>query len=208
MTAMVEYPKVFVVDDDIAICESISALLRSTGINVHTFTNGKEFLAAAAGDVPCCVILDVRLQGENGLDIPALMTRNGIYSPVVFMTGHADVQMSVTAMKTGAVDFIVKPFRDQQLLDVVIRSIDDGVERRKHVKKITNLRSRYSELSVRERQVMTHVVNGLLNKQIADVLCLSEITVKVHRRHVMEKMQAPTFADLVKMEVMLAEFLG
>jgi len=197
-------PEVFVVDDDIAICEAISALLRSTGIRVRTFNSGSKFLLAAEEVTPDCVILDVRLQGESGLDLPVQMLQRNIYSPIVFISGHGDIQMSVAAIKAGALDFLVKPFRDQELLDAVTVSIREGVEYREQTLKLMTLRSRYSTLSPRERQVMGHAVSGLMNKQIAALLGLSEVTVKIHRKQAMDKMLAGTFAELVKMEVLLS----
>ena len=197
-------PEVFVVDDDMAICEAISALLRSIGMRVRTFTSGSKFLLAAEEVTPNCVILDVRLQGESGLELPIQMLQRNIYSPIVFISGHGDIQMSVAAMKAGALDFLVKPFRDQELLDAVTGSIRDGVENREQSLKLMTLRSRYSTLSPRERQVMSHAVSGLMNKQIAALLGLSEITVKIHRKQAMDKMLAGTFAELVKMEVLLS----
>lgn len=197
-------PQVFVVDDDIAICEAISALLRSTGMRVRTFNSGSKFLLAAEEITPDCVILDVRLQGESGLDLPVQMLQRNIYSPIVFISGHGDIQMSVAAIKAGALDFLVKPFRDQELLDAVTVSIREGVEYREQTLKLMTLRSRYSTLSPRERQVMGHAVSGLMNKQIAALLGLSEVTVKIHRKQAMDKMLAGTFAELVKMEVLLS----
>jgi FixJ family two-component response regulator len=197
-------PEVFVVDDDIAICEAISALLRSTGMRVRTFNSGSKFLLAAEEVTPDCVILDVRLQGESGLDLPVQMLQRNIYSPIVFISGHGDIQMSVAAIKAGALDFLVKPFRDQELLDAVTVSIREGVEYREQTLKLMTLRSRYSTLSPRERQVMGHAVSGLMNKQIAALLGLSEVTVKIHRKQAMDKMLAGTFAELVKMEVLLS----
>lgn len=197
-------PQVFVVDDDVAICEAISALLRSTGMRVRTFNSGSKFLLAAEEITPDCVILDVRLQGESGLDLPVQMLQRNIYSPIVFISGHGDIQMSVAAIKAGALDFLVKPFRDQELLDAVTVSIREGVEYREQTLKLMTLRSRYSTLSPRERQVMGHAVSGLMNKQIAALLGLSEVTVKIHRKQAMDKMLAGTFAELVKMEVLLS----
>lgn len=197
-------PQVFVVDDDIAICEAISALLRSTGMQVRAFNSGSKFLLAAEEITPDCVILDVRLQGESGLDLPVQMLQRNIYSPIVFISGHGDIQMSVAAIKAGALDFLVKPFRDQELLDAVTVSIREGVEYREQTLKLMTLRSRYSTLSPRERQVMGHAVSGLMNKQIAALLGLSEVTVKIHRKQAMDKMLAGTFAELVKMEVLLS----
>ena len=197
-------PEVFVVDDDIALCEAISALLRSTGMRVRTFNSGSKFLLAAEEITPDCVILDVRLQGESGLDLPVQMLQRNIYSPIVFISGHGDIQMSVAAIKAGALDFLVKPFRDQELLDAVTVSIREGVEYREQTLKLMTLRSRYSTLSPRERQVMGHAVSGLMNKQIAALLGLSEVTVKIHRKQAMDKMLAGTFAELVKMEVLLS----
>jgi len=201
--AAIKSADVFVVDDDVALCESISSLLRSIGLKVKTFSSGLSFLNAAEIEHPDCVILDVRLQGENGLDLPTMMRSKNIDSPVVFISGHGDIRMSVSAMKTGALDFLAKPFRDQELLDSVAMSIKQCNERRNASDMLASLRTRHSTLTTRERQVMTHAVNGLMNKQIASLLGLSEVTVKIHRKQAMDKMCARTFADLVKMEVML-----
>jgi FixJ family two-component response regulator len=197
-------PHVFVVDDDAAMCEAISALLRSVGMQVNTFVSTSSFLRVAAVTPPNCVILDVRLQGESGLDIPRLMERAGIYSPVLFMSGHGDVPMSVAAMKTGALDFLVKPFRDQDLLDAVAASIREGERQHELRCELEMLRANYATLSAREREVMNYAASGLMNKQIASLLGLSEVTVKIHRGKLMNKMRARNFAQLVKMDVKLA----
>ncbi|WP_460044462.1 response regulator transcription factor [Pseudomonas sp. S2_H01] len=203
--AAIKTADVFVVDDDVALCESISSLLRSIGLKVRTFSSGLSFLNAAEIERPDCVILDVRLQGESGLDLPLIMRSKNIDSPVVFISGHGDIKMSVSAMKTGALDFLAKPFRDQELLDSVAMSIKQCNERRNSSDMLALLRTRYSTLTMRERQVMTHAVSGLMNKQIASLLELSEVTVKIHRKQAMDKMCAKTFADLVKMEVMISD---
>jgi len=194
---------VFVLDDDLALCESISSLLRSVGLKVKTFSSSSSFLNTAEKERPDCVILDVRLQGESGLDLPTIMRSKDIDCPVVFISGHGDIKMSVSAMKTGATDFLAKPFRDQDLIDSVETSIKLCNDRRDVYDTLAELRKRYATLTMRERQVMSHAVSGLVNKQIASSLELSEVTVKIHRRQAMDKMCAKTFADLVKMEVTL-----
>jgi len=203
--AVIKSADVFVVDDDLALCESISSLLRSIGLKVKTFSSGSTFLSAAEVEHPGCVILDVRLQGESGLDLPTIMRSKNIDSPIVFISGYGDIRMSVSAMKTGALDFLAKPFRDQELLDSVAMSIRKCNERRTASDSLASLRMRYSVLTMRERQVMAHAVNGLMNKQIAYELELSEVTVKIHRKRAMDKMCAKTFADLVKMEILLSD---
>lgn len=196
---------VYVVDDDLALCQSISSLLRSIGLRVETFSSGSSFLRAAEVCQPDCVILDVRLQGENGLDIPKMMRNRNIDSSIVFISGHGDIKMSVSAMKAGALDFLAKPFRDQELLDTVVISIQKCNEQRIIADRLSSLRARYSMLSEREQHVMSHAVDGLMNKQIAAQLGISEVTVKIHRRQAMDKMLAKTFADLVKMQLMLSD---
>jgi FixJ family two-component response regulator len=189
---------VFVVDDDQAVREATGSLLRSVGLRVETFETAKEFLGSSRPDVPGCLVLDVRLPGLSGLDLPRELASAGLMIPIIFITGHGDVPMSVQAMKGGAVEFLTKPFRDQALLDAIQQAIDrDRVERRRRLE-MGELRRRYASLTSREREVMMLVVRGLLNKQIAAQLGRSEITVKVHRAQVMHKMQADSLAALVK----------
>lgn len=197
-------PIVFVVDDDRAVREGTESLIASVGFRVETFRTAQEFLSHPRPDAPGCLVLDVRLPGLSGLDLQRELAAAGTPIPIIFITGHADVPMSVQAMKAGAVEFLVKPFRDQQLLDAIQQAIDrDRVERRRRME-LAELRTRYESLTPREREVMALVVTGLLNKQAAAELGISEITVKVHRAQVMRKMQVESLADLVRM----AERLG
>lgn len=199
-----EEPIVFVVDDDQSVREGTKTLIESMGLRVETFRTAQEFLSSPRPDAPGCLILDVRLPGLSGLDLQRELAKAGIPIPIVFITGHGDVPIAVQAMKAGAVEFLSKPFRDQQLLDAMQQAIDrDRVERRERTEQ-AELRTRYESLTPRERQVMALVVAGLLNKQAAAELGKSEITVKVHRAQVMRKMHAKSLADLVRM----AERLG
>jgi FixJ family two-component response regulator len=199
-----EDPIVFVVDDDRAIREAMMSLLASVGLRVETFGTAQEFLQSPRPDVPACLVLDVRLPGSSGLDLQRDLTSAGVSIPIVFIRGHGDVPMSVQAMKAGAVEFLTKPVRDQQLLDAVQQAIDrDRVERRRRTV-LEELRRRHESLTPREREVMTRVVAGLLNKQIAVELGTSEITVKVHRAKLVRKMRAKSLPELVRM----AERLG
>jgi FixJ family two-component response regulator len=195
---------VFVVDDDRAVREATRSLLASVGLRVETFGTVQEFLQSPRPDVPVCLVLDVRLPGSSGLDLQRDLTSAGVSIPIVFLTGHGDVSMAVQAMKAGAVEFFTKPVRDQQLLDAVQQAIDrDRVERRRRTV-LKELRRRHESLTPREREVMTRVVAGLLNKQIAAQLGLSDITVKVHRAKLVRKMRAKSLPELVRM----AERLG
>jgi FixJ family two-component response regulator len=192
-------PIVFVVDDDPAIRVALDSLLRSVGMRVHAFASGAEFLQHPFEDVPSCLILDVRLQGENGLDFQVRLTEMKMPLPIVFVSGHGDIAMSVKAMKAGALDFLVKPYREQDLLDAVTQALLKDATRREEDKTSGQLQARYQTLTAREQEVMALAVTGLMNKQIAAEIGLSEITVKIHRGNAMKKMQARTFADLVKM---------
>jgi len=202
--ATAEAPIVFVVDDDESMREALRSLFRSVSLKVETFGSSADFLHSALPDVASCLVLDVRLPGVSGLDFQAELAKANIHIPVIFMTGHGDIPMSVQAMKAGAVDFLTKPFRDQAMLDAVAAAIERDRSRRKDEQRLSDVRARFDGLTERERQVMGLVTAGLMNKQIAGELGLSEITVKIHRGHVMRKMSARSLADLVRM----AEVLG
>lgn len=192
-------PTVFIVDDDAAFREALLRLFRSIALRAEVFGSAAELLAAELPNVPSCLVLDVRLPGLSGLDIQAELAKTGVHIPIVFMTGHADIPMSVEAMKAGAVDFLTKPFRDQAMLDAVAKAIERDRQRRDAEKATASLKARYDALSPREREVMVLVTAGLMNKQVAAEVGLSEITVKIHRGNVMRKMEARTLADLVRM---------
>jgi FixJ family two-component response regulator len=197
-------PMVFVVDDDESLRESLGSLFRSVGLRVELFGTAPEFLRTTLPDVPSCLVLDVRLPGLSGLDFQSELVRANVRIPIIFMTGHGDIPMSVKAMKAGAVEFLTKPFRDQDMLDAVQLALaKDGV-RRENEQAIVELRSRFAGLTEREKEVMALVTAGLMNKQIAARIGLSEITVKVHRGNVTRKMGARSLAELVRM----AESLG
>ena len=195
---------VHVIDDDVSPREALSMLFPSVGLDVRTYTSVQEFLDAGPNDGPGCIVLDVRLPGISGLDFQSRRDRYGIHLPIVLMTGHGDVPMSVRAMKTGAVDFLLKPFREQDMIDAVMAAIECDRERRAVDSAAADVRDRYANLSPREQQVMALVTAGKLNKQVAFDLGLSEITVKSYRSAVMQKMEARTFADLVRMADALA----
>ena len=190
---------VFVIDDDASMRDAVSRLLNAVGLTVQTFASAREFLAGRLPDVPGCAVLDVRLPGLSGLDLQREMVERGIHIPVIFITGHGDIPMSVQAMKAGAVEFLTKPFRDQDLLDAVRLGIQLDRQGRKERAELAELRDGLRQLTPREREVMSLVVAGLLNKQIALRLGASEKTIKIHRGHVMQKMRADSLADLVRM---------
>ncbi|MBX3540118.1 MAG: response regulator transcription factor [Chelatococcus sp.] len=195
---------VYVVDDDQSVRASLESLLASEGHAVLTFDSAQAFLEAPRPTLPACLVLDVRLRGVSGLEFQRELARNGILTPIVFITGHGDVPMSVAAMKAGAIEFLMKPFRDQDLLDAVHNGIDMDRRRLAQDRQITELRDRYALMTPREREIMPLVASGLMNKQIAMDLKLSEVTVKVHRAQIMTKMQARTLPDLVRIVDRLA----
>ncbi len=189
---------VYIVDDDADLREALSNLLRSVGLPVKMFGSAAEFLEADLVAAPSCLVLDIRLPGVSGLDFQTQMGKSAMRMPIVFMTGHADIPMSVRAMKAGAVDFLTKPFRDQDMLDAVYSALEVDRKRREEEQSSAGLHQLYESLTSREREVMGYVAKGLMNKQIAGELGLSEITVKIHRGNVMRKMEVRSVADLVR----------
>jgi FixJ family two-component response regulator len=195
---------VFVIDDDPSMRQAIKILLETVGLKSETFVSGQEFLQSELPEVPRCLVLDVRLPGLGGLNLQRELSERGIQIPIIFITGHGDIPMSVQAMKAGAVEFLTKPFRDQDLLDAIELALERDRASRKQQAEMTELKKKYETLTAREREVMRLVVAGLLNKQIASELGTSEKTVNVHRGQVMQKMQADSLAELVR----LAEKMG
>ncbi|WP_407154191.1 response regulator transcription factor [Bradyrhizobium sp. STM 3557] len=195
---------VIIVDDDAGLRASLDSLFRSVGLETRLFGSPGELLGGSLPDIPGCIVLDVRLPGVSGLDLQGQLARHGIRYPIIFMTGHGDIPMSVRAMKAGAVDFLSKPFRDQDMLDAVTAALARDAQSRAEAAAQDDIRAQYETLTAREREVMGHVTAGLMNKQVAGLIGLSEITVKIHRGNVMRKMGVRSFADLVRK----AEALG
>jgi FixJ family two-component response regulator len=202
--AVADEPIVFIIDDDPSVRDALGNLFRSVGLRVEVFGSAPEFLQSKPPDVASCLILDIRLPRQSGLDFQADLMKGGIHIPIIFMTGHGDIPMSVKAMKAGAVDFLTKPFRDQDMLDAVATAIQRDRKRRTDAKALADLQAVLATLTPRERDVLALVAAGLMNKQIAAQIGIAEITVKIHRGQVMKKMGAKSLADLVRM----AELLG
>jgi len=200
----VEQPVIFVVDDDASAREGIEDLLQSVGLRVMTFKSPQEFLEGARPDAPGCIVLDVRLPGTSGLEFQKVLTDAGIHLPVIFITGHGDIPMSVMAMKSGAIEFLTKPFREQSLLDAINAGIEKDRQRRDGLKLVLELQQRFQRLTPREREVFALIVTGRPNKQVAAELGLSEMTVKVHRSQVTKKMRATSIVELAR----IADRLG
>jgi FixJ family two-component response regulator len=195
---------VFVVDDDASVRDSLRSLFESVGLQVATFESADSFLESARPDVASCLVLDVRLPGLSGLEFQSQLAQDGVDLPIIFMTGHGDIPMTVQAMKAGAVEFLTKPCRDQMLLDAVRNAIERHRTKRKDGQYLAVLKTHYESLTAREKEVARHVTAGLMNKQIAAKMGISEVTVKMHRGNIMRKMQARSLAELVRM----ADLLG
>jgi len=192
-------PTVFIIDDDRGMRQSIQDLVESVGMRAESFASGEEFLRRKRSNDPSCLVLDVRLPQMSGLDFQRQLAETGVRIPIIFVTAHGDVPMSVRALKSGAVEFLTKPFRDQDLLDAIQQALQRDRAARERQAEIHDLQERYRTLTAREREVMTLVVSGMLNKQIASEIGASEATVKIHRGHVMQKMQAGSVVDLLRM---------
>lgn len=192
-------PIVFVIDDDFSVRRALTNLIQSVGLDVESFGSAAELLKNKLPEVASCLVLDIRLPGLSGLDLQAELVKANIHIPIIFITGHGDIPMTVRAMKGGAIDFLTKPFRDQDLLDAVVSAIDKDRRRREADRTVANLQALFGTLSSREREVLGFVAAGLMNKQIAAELNLAEITVKIYRGHIMKKMQARSLADLIRM---------
>jgi len=197
-------PIVFVVDDDASVREAIASLVRSVRLDVHSFGSAQEFLDAEPPERPACLVLDVRLPGSSGLDLQRELRARGVGIPIIFLTGYGDVPMSVRAMKEGALEFLIKPFRDQDLLDAIQQALERSRAEQRQQAELLELRRRFDSLTPRERQVMVEVVAGLPNKKIAAGLGTSEATIKLHRGQVMQKMRAGSLAELVRIAERLA----
>ena len=197
-------PTVLVIDDDSLTRGALSSLFRSVGLSVRTFSSATELLEHPLPAVPSCLVLDVRLPRLSGFDLQTELSRMGVKIPIIFITGHGDIPMSVKAMKAGAVDFITKPFRDQEMLDAVTRALERDLKRRREEQSNLDIRARFETLTPRERQIMALVTAGLMNKEVAGRIGIAEMTVKIHRGHVMRKMGTKSLADLV----VIAENLG
>jgi FixJ family two-component response regulator len=202
--ASAKEPIVFVIDDDASMRRALTNLFQSVGLAVEVFGSAPEMLQSKLPGVASCLVLDIRLPGLSGLDFQAELAKANIHIPIIFMTGHGDIPMTVRAMKGGAVDFLTKPFRDQDMLDAVVAAIERDRKRREVEKIVANLQALFETLTPREREILAMVASGLMNKQIAAEIGLAEITVKIHRGHVMKKMGAKSLADLIRM----AETLG